>query len=452
MHVHWHEGLFLQPHHLQLMQRGLRQEVRQARSLFNPYPYGVIESEISHDDLADGRLRFKKLRVIMPSGQEVYYPENADLSAPDLKAELARNPGAIEVLLAIPEWVPDRANAFKVGQLADRRTKLLYLINEVEARDENTGENPQSLHIRKLNARLALKGEDLSEMEFLPLLRVLRGVGQDNTKARLDSDFVPPSVLVRSSPVLHDLVRELAAQVSATRKAIHDTVVRGGHALEVKWELTMYLQVLNRFAANLSGWTEAGKVSPFAAYQTLRELHGELLALQPARTPFECEPYAHDDPSPAFRELDRRIRQLLKPGGPEPLKKVEFTGVPGKMRATLDAEDFEKPTGYYLAIKTRAERTKLALYLRDRDKFKFMPSSLEDVVIFGIELKELSYVPPALPGAGDLHYFSVQPSSNTKRWDLIKQEKAISLVWNNAQFDLADAAFTLYMTLPPSAP
>src|ERR1041385_622152 len=90
MHIHWHEGLFLQPHHLQLMQRRLQTDLRAARALFNPHCFGVLEGRISQDDLADGRVRFEKLRAIMPSGQEISFPEDAMLPALDIKAELAR--------------------------------------------------------------------------------------------------------------------------------------------------------------------------------------------------------------------------------------------------------------------------------------------------------------------------------------------------------------------------
>jgi aspartyl-tRNA synthetase len=69
---------------------------------------------------------------------------------------------------------------------------------------------------------------------------------------------------------------------------------------------------------------------------------------------------------------------------------------------------------------------------------------------FGMELKEENVPPLELPAQSDLHYFRVLPASNQRRWDQIKQDKAVSLVWNNADFDLADATFTLYMTLPSS--
>jgi hypothetical protein len=118
------------------------------------------------------------------------------------------------------------------------------------------------------------------------------------------------------------------------------------------------------------------------------------------------------------------------------------------MRAALEAEDFDKPTGYYLGVLTRADRTKLALYLSDADKFKLMPRSNEQVAIRGLELKEESFPPLDLPAQSNLHYFRLVPSSNQRRWDQIKQDKAMSLVWHNAEFDLTDAKFTLFMTMP----
>lgn len=452
MHVHWHEGLFLQPHHLQTMQRRLQQEVRAARGLYNPFAFGVLESRISQDDLADGRVRFERLRAIMPSGQEFFFPEDARLPALDIKPELARNTGPLEVLLAIPLWARNRANAFRPGEQADPRIKLLYIPDETrDVSDENTGENPQVLHVRKINARAVLKGEDLSDMEFLPLLRVVRVTNEESGKARQDPDFVPPVLLLRASPVLHDMMRELMAQLNASRNDLRVKAATGGHGIEVKWELTLQLSVLNRFCASLPALVEDGNVAPFALNLELRELHGQLLALHPGRTTFDCEPYNHLDPFRSFKELDQKIRELIRvKAGREPLK-VTFAGSPGKVRGELEPQHFEQPTGYYLGVKTRADRTKLAVYLSDSNKFKFMPRSMEDMAIFGLELKEENYPPLELPGQSDLHYFRVQPSSNQRRWDQVKQDKAISIVWNNSEFDLADATFTLYMTLPSGA-
>ncbi len=449
MHVHWHEGLFLQPHHLQLMQRRLQTDIRAARSLLYPWCFGILESRLSPDDLADGRIRFDRLRAIMPSGQEVNFPEDANLPPLDIKTELTRGAGTLEVLLAVPLWAKNRANAFRQGESADPRVKLLYIPDEArEVVDENTGENPQAVHIRKVNARVVLKAEDLSDMEFLPLMRVMRSSGEDAGKPRQDPDFVPPCLLLRSSPSLHDLARDLTAQISASREQLRVKAATGGLGIEVKWELTLRLAVLNRFCASLPSIVEDGMVPPFALYLQLRELLGELLALHPDENLFECRKYDHLDPLPAFKELDQKIRAEIRVSpAREPLR-VVFAGEPGLMRATLEPQHFEKPNGYFLGIKTKVDRTRLALYVMDGNKFKFMPRSLELAAIFGLELKEENVPPLELPAQGDLYYFRVLPASNQRRWDQIKNDKAVSLVWNKSELDLSEAVFTLFMTLP----
>lgn len=449
MHVHWHEGLFLQPHHLQIMQRRLQTDIRAARSLLNPWTFGIIESRLSPDDLADGRIRFERLRAIMPSGQEVNYPEDANLPPLDIKTELTRGAGALEVLLAVPLWAKNRANAFRPGESADPRIKLLYIPDEArDVADENTGENPQVMHIRKINARVLLKGDDVSDMEFLPLLRVMRSAGEDAGKPRQDPEFVPPCLMLRSSPTLHDMARDLTAQLNASREQLRVKAATGGLGLEVKWELTLRLATLNRFCASLPSLVDDGSIPPFQLYLMWRELLGELLALRPDESGFECRRYDHLDPLPAFTELDRRIRAEIRVSrAAEPLR-VVFAGEPGLLHADLEAQHFDRPTGYFLGIKTKVDRTKLSLYVTDGNKFKLMPRSLERAAIFGLELKEESYPPLELPGQSDLHYFRLLPASNQRRWDQIKNDKAVSLVWNRADLDLSDAAFTLFMTIP----
>jgi type VI secretion system ImpJ/VasE family protein len=452
MNIHWHEGLFLQPHHLQMMQRRTQVEIRAARSLLAPNFFGVVDGRLAYDDLADGRIRFERLQVIMPSGQEIRFPEEASLPSLDVRAAMARGTGQMEVSLAVPLWAKNRANSFRFGEPPDPRIKLLYIpVEAVDLADENTGENPQSLYLRKINARLVLPGEDVSDLECLPLLRIIRSVGEDAGKLRQDPEYVPPSLLLRSSPTLQDMVRELTAQLNASREQLRIKVTTGGLGLEVKWEITLRLMVLNRACAGLTGLVENGCITPHEVYLRLRELLGELLALHPGEKLFDCQPYNHLDPLPAFRELDRKIRDEIRVSRAVDPLKVVFAGSPGLLRAELEPQHFDKPTGYYLGVKTRVDRTKLALYLSDGNKFKLMPRSMEQVAIFGVELKEQNYPPLELPAQNDLHYFSLVPSSNARRWDQIKQDKAVSLVWNNAELDLSDATFTLYMTLSTSA-
>ena len=103
LQIHWQEGLFLQPHHLQRMQKATRDQIAAERQLGWAYPFGVIESRVSRDH-SRLRIRFERLRVIMPSGLEINYPENAELPSLDIKQAFAKGAGSFSVFLGVPLW------------------------------------------------------------------------------------------------------------------------------------------------------------------------------------------------------------------------------------------------------------------------------------------------------------------------------------------------------------
>src|SRR5579862_7372880 len=108
--VHWHEGLFLQPHHLQSMQHYLLDRFGLERKLSITFSHGVIDMKLSADALENMLVRFDRLRVVMPSGLEVNFPENADLASLDIKQAFEGSSTPFTVSLALPLWYPTRAN------------------------------------------------------------------------------------------------------------------------------------------------------------------------------------------------------------------------------------------------------------------------------------------------------------------------------------------------------
>src|SRR6266436_5690544 len=172
--IHWQEGLFLQPHHFQRMQKSLEDEIASERRLAWPYPFGVIEARLSRDELENKRVRFDKLRAIMPSGLEVNYPASAELPSLDIAQAFSKGDGSFTVSLGVPLWQSSRANTVPIVQNSDSQVKLLYRVGEVECYDENTGENPKPVQVRKINSRLVFEQEDPSDLEVLPLLRIVR--------------------------------------------------------------------------------------------------------------------------------------------------------------------------------------------------------------------------------------------------------------------------------------
>lgn len=450
--IHWSEGLFLQPHHLQRMQRHLGTRVAEERRRFVPYSYGIVEARLSRDELENKRIRFDRLHVVMPSGLEVNYPDNAELPSLDIAQAFAKGSGTFNVFLGVPLWQNARANTVSTETTTDTRAKLLFRISESDCVDENTGENPKPVQVRKINSRLMFEQEDPSDMELLPLLRIVRAAGEDVGLPKEDPEFVPPCLLLGGSRILREMVRDLVAQVEASRKELVVQVSRGGFSIDtmrgVQFEQLMRLRTLNRFSARLPSIVQAGAITPFQMYLELRELLGELAALHPDRDEFECSAYNHENPFLCFQELSTKIRSHLRGAVAPSFLKLAFKDVNGVLTTNFSDEHFSQPNAYLLGIKTKLDPTALARYVEDGDRFKLMPLSLISRAIRGIELKEERHPPLELPASSDLHYFRLERGASARMWQQIQMEKAAAVRWTGTEIDWSDAGFTLYMTVP----
>ena len=447
LQIHWEEGLFLQPHHLQRMQKSVFDLVGRERALTWSYPYGVIDAHLSADDLRAFRIQFTRLRAVMPSGLEVHFPENAELPTVDIKQAFASAAGGFTVYLGVPLWIDSRANTLN-GQGVDSRAKLIYRVREIECADENTGDNPKPLLVRRLNARILLEHEDRSNLEVLPLFRVTRSTTEENSLPQLDPDFVAPSLVLNASPVLRELVRDLASQIEASRKELVVQVARGGFSIEtlrgLQFEQILRLRTLNKFAARLPTLVAAGSISPFVFYLELRELYSELTALYPDKDDFDVLPYNHDNPILPFRELSHKIRAYVRGSVAPSFMSVPFVPDGTFLAAMLTDEHLTAPSDYFLGIKTKEDPRAVAAFVEDADKFKLMPRSLANRAIWGVRLKEERIVPLELPAAGNLHYFRLLRADSARVWDLLKAEKQAIIRWTGKED--ADYQITLYMT------
>jgi type VI secretion system protein ImpJ len=450
MQIHWHEGLFLQAHHLQRSQKGLADAISAERRLSWAYPYGVIEARLNPDDLENMRIRFDRLHAVMPSGVEVNYPAEAELPSIDIKQSFATSGGMLDISLGVPIWFEARANSVESGSATDARAKVLYRVHEVECADENTGENSKPLLMRRINARLILENEDPSDLEVIPLLRVVRAAGQDAGLPRQDPEYCGPCIVLGGSPILMELARDLASQVEASRKELVVQLTRGGFSLEnlrgVQFEQIMRLRTLNRFGARLPSLADAPNTSPFFMYLELRELLGELTALHPDRDVFDVPAYDHDNPYLAFGELSAKIRSLLRGTVAPTYMKVPFANVGGIVTAVFEEKHFALPNDYFLGIETKEDPRALAALAENPDEFKLMPKSMASRAIRGVLLKEERFVPLELPAKGNLHYFRLLRSASTRAWDQIQAEKAAVIRWPDE--GVSDFDINLYMTLP----
>lgn len=467
--VHWHEGLFLQPHHFQTMHRDMLEGAWRERRLAWAFPYGVIDLRLSTDALENMLVRVDRLRAVMPSGVEVDVPGNADIPALDIKRVFQASSGSFLIGLAVPVWQGARANTVDggggglpgAGGAARRalqeeaKVKRLYRVAEMSRPDENTGDNAQPVMVRRLNARLVVEGEDMTDLEVLPLLRIMHAA-EEQTLPRPDPSFIPPCMVLGGNPTLRNVVRDLANAVDATRKELVNQMTRGGWVTEnlrgPQLMMVMRLQTLNRYAATLAplvsgGVGVAGAMSPFDAYLMMRELQAELAALSPDRDPFEGPKYDHDNPGPVFMDLDRRIRPLLRGDVQKRFLQVPFVKDGAAISCGLTEEHLTQPNAYFVGIKTKTDAAVLAKLIEDQDKFKLMPKSMVKLNIYGVKLVEDRHPPLELPSASNLHYFRVELAQSQKMWERAAGEKALAIRWPELE-PLEYEDISLYMTVP----
>jgi type VI secretion system protein ImpJ len=456
-HIHWHEGLFLQPHHLQVQQRLLLDTIDDERRLAWAFPYGVVEARLSPEAVENMLVRFDRLRAVMPGGRVIDFPDAADLPALDIKRAFAAGSGSFNVYLGVPLFYANRANTVDgetatVGEKKeDWRVNRVYRVSETELRDENNGQNPQPMLVRRVNARLLLDGDDRTDLEVIPVLRIAHAAGPGLGLPRQDPTFIPPCLVLSGSSTLREAVRDLANQVDASRKELASQMSRGGFTAEamrgVQFEQAMRLQILSRFAVRLGPLAMVNGVTPFMAYQELRQLLAELNALEPDRdAAADVSPYDHNNLTLSFAEVFKQLRVRLRGAVAARFLHVPFVRGDDKLpTAPLTDETLKSAHEYFLAVQSKQDPRAVVTLVEDADKFKLIARSLAAQRIFGVKLAEERHPPVDLPAATGTTYFRLMRNESVKTWERITSEHAVAARW--LDMESSDFNLSLYMTL-----
>src|SRR5947209_12095281 len=150
--VHWHEGMFLRPHHMQAAQRHADDLVSLGAKWDLHYNWGLRSIDVDLDALANSRLVVRSLKARLRDGALLRVPEDGSLSHLDLKAPFEQE-NTLTVYVAAPMFRPGRPNAVGNNNSADG---LRYALETLNLEDENTGVNPQPVEVRLFNLKIML--------------------------------------------------------------------------------------------------------------------------------------------------------------------------------------------------------------------------------------------------------------------------------------------------------
>lgn len=447
--IHWHEGLFLRPQHLQRLQRSLRDLVSSERRHALAYPFGVMASDLIRDHLDEFQVRFRRLHAVLPiSGRLVRYPEQADLEPLDIERAFNASSEPLRIFLGVPHYQEKRSNTIGLGDRTDARDARLYRVHEVgEVVDENSGRNPQSIEVMHVNARLMLESEVTSEVEAIPVCRITRAKAGER-RAILDDAYVPPCLTLAGSSRLRSLLLDLLTHLRSARREYVSGFRRTGFRLElgdwVKLQDVLKLQAVNRLLgrlANLLKEEAIGGVTPLGVFLELRDALGELSALQPwaegGLDLFDVPDYDHEHCLASFLLMEERIRELIPSGG-DPIRAVRFRPEDGVLvlGEDLSDEDLTQRSFYLLRLTTREDHKALADEVEDREKFKVM--SLRDAKrnLKGVALKYEPHPPRGVSPDAKYAYFRLHREEDEwskLTWQKIVQERRIALRFKGSE-------------------
>jgi type VI secretion system protein ImpJ len=457
--VHWHEGLFLRPQHLQAWDRHWHEVTTAAERWQRPYSYGLAQIAINQDALAAGFFQLDALRAKMLDGTLVELQLGEGSQRIDLRAaldaleeasgetlSLEGNRG-IDVFLAIPRLQLGDCNVSQPQR--DRVAR--FLATEREVPDDADGNSVEPIIFRRLNARLMISGEDLAGYETLKIARVMRQ-RRGGAIATLDTQYIPPLLDCAAWPALRqDLLRpihdSITAKAGVLAQLMRDHSLDTGRNAQSDLQRVLVLQSLNQAVAVLSVLTQAGGVHPLTAYTEVARIAGGLDILNPDQAATPVAAYDHEAIGPLFAALRTRIEQRLRGTGAVPYQQRFLSGaqwgteeVPVRgLRATVPSDWLQSDRRCLLGIQRGSLTSGEIDQLISPGHLDWKLGSADQVeALFtqrmrGVELTAARDIPKFLPSPAEWSYFEFQQRGSA--WSEVVRSGTLAMRFRQSLLD-----------------
>lgn len=441
--VHWYEGLFLRPQHLQAADRHAA-ETAQLSGLFdNAYNYGLHSFEISREALGNHQFEIRRLKARMRDGTIIDLDVGQEPDRLDLKPAIERGDkvsanlqeafekqSVVRVFVAIPKVVMGRANVGQEGLGGSTR----YLETTTSVQDESVGGNDQEIQFRRLNVKLLVSGQDQSGYELLPIAQVKRASAGE-AAPELDTDFVPPVLNLSAWPGLgRDIVRAIFDIIGRKIEVLSQQVVNRGIGLDSHYpgdaDRILMLAQLNAAYNTLGVVAFAADVHPREAYTELCRVLGQLSIFGQDRRANAVPPYDHDDLHRIFTEIKIRIELLINAVRDYDYEQRYFVGVGMGMQVTLEPRWFNSDWQWYIGVNKGDLTQRECLDLLAQLDWK-LGSSRQVELLFkhraaGLQLNAVDRPARAIPVRPEWLFFEV-PRQDTPAWRDVQQTQTLAM-------------------------
>ena len=439
--IHWSEGMFLRPHHLQAGQRWLETVVRTGFDSLRPYAWGFVSLEVAPEPLENFTLRLDQCTVRMSDGTWVQIPENTHVPPFNFEEQFEAAHGRLQIYLGIPQMQEVRPNSVPLEEPGKVEGTPRYEPQPVMRRDENTGENPQMVYVRRMQGRLFAAGEDMTGYDTVRVGTVKR-TDRPGAVPELDGLGSGPLLAIQADDGLSALISSLADQVEAKDEVLareareHRMLFTDGVAANT--EHLIKLHVLNESRAHLRAMLQCPLLHPYDVYLVFCRLIGHLSVFHDELVPGPLPPYDHDNPGDCFDRLNSRLKVLLEAMRPMAYIERRFTrkkdprGQEG-LEVELDRQWIDDNLEMFVGLyDEERDINEVERYVYGRLNLKLASPNraprIASIAVRGLRL-EIKAVPAGtLPRRQALHYFKVNKlvgPDRTDYWRECEQERGI---------------------------
>jgi type VI secretion system protein ImpJ len=301
--VHWTEGLFLRPHHLQQTDRYLENAIESRARHITPYPWGFSDLEIDHDLAQQSKFGLRRAAGVMPDGGLFDFP--AESPAP---AAIAVPEAAAGQLIWLT--MPARAdNSREVS--AERAENAARFVVGSETVIDSTSNLRIEEEIEVAYPRLAYEIRKTGKPGYvgLPVARIVEV--HDRTVV-FDEKFAPPVLVCSAHATLEGwldrVIGWIVAKLDELARYASDVTAGGG----LQSADYLMLQMLNGKIAPLKHFRTSRYVHPERLYEEFLRIAGELATFATSeRRAREYGVYNHDNLETTFAPLLRDIQDFL---------------------------------------------------------------------------------------------------------------------------------------------
>ncbi|MBX6313763.1 MAG: type VI secretion system baseplate subunit TssK [Isosphaeraceae bacterium] len=408
--VHWHEGMFLRPHHFQVADRCAHEALRASEDWYHPFNWGVRLLDLDRDAIGNYTVVLRSCEARFKDGTKLSIPGDANTDPIELRSALAGPSGAVTVYLAVPALQAGRANV-EPHPTADGPR---YWIENREVEDENTGGDEQEILLRRVRCRLLLSNQDQTGYEVLPLARIERSA-QAEAPPQLDLSYVPPLLCIDAWPPLWRSVQALHHQIAARIDQLATQLIDRGISFDSQVpgdaERMLKLAVLNGAFSELEALAYLRGLHPLAIYHELCRLVGQLAIFTEVRRPPNLPRYDHEDLGGCFQAVIKAIQLGLETVAPIAFEKRYFERVGERLQVSIEPAWTAGNRALFLGVETELDDQQCQALLDAMDMKLGSGAQVEHYFahrVQGLRLAPVARPPRALPASAGVVYYQIE--------------------------------------------